>query len=205
MDENTDSIIFFEEWLTADDYELKILVLTSVLAENNLAYRGTLADLRRWLGLSSSTPNNNNIKNALVRLEEKGYVKTIIDGRTYTISISEKGIKENKKLQFIKKAWIRTIKEYKNEAVSISWISMLRVFVYILTISKSIKPITQKEIASALELSEASVGKAINIICSTNFDDLKIERDVIKENYGTSEQPLYRTIGTVYRVWRIFE
>lgn len=205
MNENTDNITFFEEWLTADDYELKILVLTSVLAENNLAYRGTLADLRRWLGLSSSTPNNNNIKNALVRLEAKGYVKIIVDGRTYTISISEKGIKENKKLQFIKKAWIKTIKEYKNEAVSISWISMLRVFVYLLTISKSIKPITQKEIASALELSEASVGKAINVICSTKFDGLKIERDVIKENYGTSEQPLYRTIGTVYRVWRIFE
>ena len=78
MDENTDSIIFFEEWLTADDYELKILVLTSVLAENNLAYRGTLADLRRWLGLSSSTPNNNNIKNALFQMpkseKERFYV-----------------------------------------------------------------------------------------------------------------------------------
>lgn len=35
-------IEFHREWMGTEDYELKILMLVSLLAENNLAFRGSL-------------------------------------------------------------------------------------------------------------------------------------------------------------------
>ena len=81
--------------MNIEDYELKILILTGILADNNLAYRGTLKCMCEWLGINSSANNNRNIKSAINSLVEKGYLFCNIDGRTYTLSISNKGMKDN--------------------------------------------------------------------------------------------------------------
>jgi hypothetical protein len=51
------------EWLLRQKYEFKILTLIAVLADNNLAYRGTLKDMCEFFGVKSGdSTNNKNIK-----------------------------------------------------------------------------------------------------------------------------------------------
>lgn len=44
MLENYD-LDFRREWLSIDDYQLKIMMLISVLAENDLAFRGSIPSI----------------------------------------------------------------------------------------------------------------------------------------------------------------
>ena len=49
----TDNINVSKQWLEdLVDYQIKILLLTSVLADNNLAFRGTLKTMCEWLGIT---------------------------------------------------------------------------------------------------------------------------------------------------------
>jgi len=80
------------EWLLRQKYEFKILTLIAVLADNNLAYRGTLKDMCEFFGVKpGDSKNNNNIKAAIDKLEADGLLKQIKDGRTFTLTLSKKG------------------------------------------------------------------------------------------------------------------
>ena len=64
------------EWLQRQKYEFKILTLIAVLADNNLAYRGTLKDMCEFFGVKSGDSRNNaNIKAAIQKLEADGLLK----------------------------------------------------------------------------------------------------------------------------------
>ena len=64
------------EWLLRQKYEFKILTLIAVLADNNLAYRGTLKDMCEFFGVKSGdSRNNSQIKAAIAKLESDGLLK----------------------------------------------------------------------------------------------------------------------------------
>ena len=103
--------------------------MLSILAENNLAYRGTLKTMCEWLGIKSSSVNNKNILQAIESLNNKKLVIVNVEGRTYTLSITNQGLK-NSKCRKVRKLWLTAIRNYNldennqkiDTQISIGWI-----------------------------------------------------------------------------------
>ena len=151
---------FEYDWLTRQKYEFKLLTLLAVLADNNLAYRGTLKDMCEFFGVrSGDSRNNSNIKEAIAKLEADGLLKQIIDGRTFTLTLSKKG-EQRKRVIRIQKEWVEIAKNYKCEDpnYSISWMNLLKVWLYLIDNKKEI--IKTSEIAEALGISQSTVKNA---------------------------------------------
>lgn len=198
-----DEIYFYKDWLEVEDYELKILILTSILAENNLAYRGNLSNICKWLGVCYCANNITKIKKALKSLVEKGLLFYKLDGRTYTITISEKGMND-KKIITIRKCWINAFKKYNkdennhriNDKISIDWIKILKVFVFLYTRNKPNNTITMKEIASSLNISERTVQSAIKAIQECYLTGIRICKNTVKQEIKTDTGTHYYNIGS---------
>lgn len=68
MDEELE---FEKEWLSVEKLEFKLLTLITVLADNHLAYRGTLSDMCSFLGLATRNSRTNQaIKAAIQNLAD---------------------------------------------------------------------------------------------------------------------------------------
>ena len=58
---------FDYDWLMRQKYEFKLLALLAVLADNNLAYRGTLSDMCAFFGVASgNSRTDRKIKDAII-------------------------------------------------------------------------------------------------------------------------------------------
>ena len=177
-----DYIDFSIDWLQIGDYELKILILTSVLEDVDLAFNGNLKTMCEWLGIKSTPNNNNNIKQAIENLSSSSYIEFTKKGQKYIITVTDKG-KENNKIIAIRKCWVETFKNYKEQVknVSIGWINLLKVFVYICSKNKHI--FTQNEIAKELNISIRTVATALQVISQCKLQGLKIFKDRATEEY----------------------
>ena len=181
----TDNINVSRQWLDdLMDYQIKILLLTSVLADNNLAFRGTLKTMREWLGIKQSSNNNKKIKQCLQNLSNNGYIFYKVEGRTHHVSISNKGLK-NKQIYKVRKKWVEVLKKYckedKNKTFSIDWIKVLRVFIYIYYSKDQI--VTLQKIAQITNTSDQTVSNALKAILACDLKGVHIEKDVIKDSY----------------------
>lgn len=211
---NNDTIQICKDWVIIEDYQYKILILASVLAENSLAYRGTLENMCEWLGISTATTNTKKIKEAIKELEKKQYIFYHKEGQIHHISITNKGLKD-KRIVKVKKQWIETIKQYntaKNSNINRSWVTMTKALTIILweiqeqqkiaNISDGIV-ITMRELGQEIHKCETSAGIIANKLTECNFDDgLKITKNTlyrqkIKKD-GTKEP---RAIGSEIRVF----
>ena len=68
MDEELE---FEKDWLSVEKFEFKLLTLITVLADNHLAYRGTLSDMCSFLGLATRNSRTNQaIKAAILNLAD---------------------------------------------------------------------------------------------------------------------------------------
>lgn len=181
----TDNINVSRQWLDdLIDYQIKILLLTSVLADNNLAFRGTLKTMCEWLGIKSSGNNNKKIKQCLQNLSNNGYIFYKVEGRTHHVSISNKGLK-NKQIYKVRKKWIEVFKKYckedKDKTFSIDWIKVLRVFIYIYYSKDQI--VTVQKIAQITNTSDQTVSNALKAILACDLKGVRIEKEVIKDSY----------------------
>ena len=146
------------EWLLRQKYEFKILTLIAVLADNNLAYRGTLKDMCEFFGVKpGDSRTNNQIKAAITKLEADGLLKQIVDGRTFTLTLSKKG-EQRKRVIRIQKEWVEIAKNYKSEENSISWMNLLKVWLYLIDNKQEV--IKTSAVALELGLSKDSVKRA---------------------------------------------
>ena len=171
-----------KDWLTVENYQFKILVMIAVLAENHLAYRGKIKDMCDFLGVGNSTSNTKKIKEAIAALEDKGDIKTIKDGHTWTLTLSVKAEKKAKIIK-IKNAWINAIQQYQcKEGESVSWENILKVLVYLAADHTEVKryDVIAKELAVSVDVVKRSV-KALDGI---DFGDLIIIRKLawLKKN-----------------------
>lgn len=181
----TDNINISKQWIDdLKDYQIKVLLLTSVLADNNLAFRGTLKTMCEWLGIKSSGNNNKKIKQCLQNLSNNGYIFYKVEGRTHHVSISNKGLK-NKQIYKVRKKWIEVFKKYckenKDKDFSIDWIKVLRVFIYIYYSHDEI--VTLQKIAQITNTSDQTVNNALKAILACNLKGVRIEKEVIKDSY----------------------
>ena len=203
----TDNINISKQWIDdLKDYQIKVLLLTSVLADNNLAFRGTLKTMCEWLGIESCSNNNKRIKQSLQNLSNNGYIFYKVEGRTHHVSISNKGLK-NKQIYKVRKKWIEVFKKYckedKDKDFSIDWIKVLRVFIYIYYSHDEI--VTVQKIAQITNTSDQTVNKALKAILACNLKGVRIEKEVIKDSYyDNSNIKQWRTKGQIFNVIIIF-
>ena len=182
----TDNINISKQWIDdLKDYQIKVLLLTSVLADNNLAFRGTLKTMCEWLGIKSCSNNNERIKQSLQNLSNNGYIFYKVEGRTHHVSISNKGMK-SKQIYKVRKKWIEVFKKYckenKNKNFSIDWIKVLRVFIY-LYYQKGDEILTEQKIAQITSVSKQTVSNALKAILACNLKGIHIQKEVIKDSY----------------------
>ena len=203
----TDNINISKQWIDdLKDYQIKVLLLTSVLADNNLAFRGTLKTMCEWLGIESCSNNNKRIKQSLQNLSNNGYIFYKVEGRTHHVSISNKGLK-NKQIYKVRKKWIEVFKKYckenKDKDFSIDWIKVLRVFIYIYYSKDEI--VTAQKIAQLTNTSDQTVNNALKAILACNLKGLRIEKETIKDSYYDDRNiKQWRTRGQKINVIIIF-
>lgn len=211
QDKFTDNINVSKQWLDdLKDYEIKILLLTGVLADNNLAFRGTLKTMCEWLGIKSCSINNKKIKQSLQNLSSNGYIFYKVEGRTHHISISNKGLK-NKQIYKIRKIWIETFKNYckensqtKNNQLSVDWIKILRVFIYIY-FPPNEQIFTLQKIAESTNTSIQTARKALIAILSCNLKGLHIQKEIVRDSYYDDKNiKLWRTRGQRISIFIVF-
>ena len=181
---------FEKEWLKLEKYNFKLLTLVAVLAQNHLAYRGTVAEMCDYLGIDNQTKNRRAITTAIAQLEEKGMVKTILDNnKVYTITLSVKAEKK-KDVIVIQKKWIEMVQGLKSRGVS--WDNVLRVWLYLIANEEEI--ITSKKIAADLGISERKVARIKDVL----VNDLKAIKcqDRYKKTLGANFTKLGQTIDT---------
>ena len=139
------------------------MALLAVLADSNLAYRGTLADMCDFLGVASgNSRTNTKIKEAIYALEKDGLLKKIVDGRTFTLTLSKKAEKQRRVIR-IQKEWVMVAKNYsnmQNKSESVGWMPLLKVWLFLLDRGNTSKTITNRQIAESLGLSEGTVKNA---------------------------------------------
>lgn len=155
---NSDEYSFDIEWLSAEKLQFKLLTLITVLADNHLAYRGTLSDVCAFLGLASRNSRTNaKIKTAIDCLVSDGFIHALKDGNIWTLTLT-KSAKRRSKVIRIKKEWYEVARNYKNSENSIDWSVVLKVWLYLIDNRKEV--ITSQEIADTLGVSVSVVSRA---------------------------------------------
>lgn len=199
---------FQNDWLTLENYELKILVIMGILAESNFAFRGKLDVICDWLGVQANSYNKNNIIKALEELKKEEYIFYKLDNKVYTITISEKA-REQSQITKILKDWIIVFKNYNKDKQgkvidnnnSVDWINVLKVFVFVYKNNNC--EFTQYELADLLNIkgkdnkpSERIVSKALKAIKQCKLENISLETELLKRKYkeGTTEK--WKTEGT---------
>ena len=179
---------FEKEWLKLEKYNFKLLTLVAVLAQNHLAYRGTVAEMCEYLGVDNQTKNRRAITSAIEQLEKKGMVKTILDGKVYTITLSVKAEKK-KDVIVIQKKWIEMV---QGLTTGVTWDNVLRVWLYLIANEEEI--ITSKKIAADLGMKKSMVDR-IKIVLGNDLQAIKC-RDRSKKISEGNFKKLGQTIDT---------
>ena len=185
-----DIIQIAEEWLELKKYDFKILVITTILADEKRAFRGKLSVLCEYLEIGNSSANKNKIKSSLSFLEENNFIKTIVDKDVYTISLS-KSIENTKHIISIKKAWYKLIRNNSGDA---SWENVLKVFFKIIELRND-QLITYQEIGETLGIKVNTVANCIKAIEKINFEDFIIRSNT---HIKRREDGTYVTLGKTY-------
>ena len=158
-----DEVEFDFDWLSRTDYQFKLLALLAVLADSNLAYRGTLSDMCDFFGVGkSNSRTNNQIRGAIDSLEADGLLKKVIDGRTFTLTLSKKAERQRRVIK-IQREWVMVAKNYAampNKSKNVGWEPLLKVWLFLLGREKNTNPITNQAIADALGLTIGTVKNA---------------------------------------------
>lgn len=178
---NHSYINFSTDWLNIEDYQVKILMLVSELEDNDLAFNGNLKTMCEWLGINPTPNNNKNIKEAIENLSNNNYIEYSCKGQKYIITITSKGMEDNKIIK-LRKCWLETFKNYKQQGIkgSISWIKLLKVFVYVCSEEKKFF-YTQEEIAENLNVCVRTVGTALKVLTQCNLQDISFKKEIEKK------------------------
>lgn len=161
------------------------------MANSNLAYRGTLTDVCEFLGIAPrNSRNNRSIKETIQRLEADGFIKSIQDGRTFTLTLTTKA-EHRQRVISIRRDWVNLIKEYKSESNPVDWINILKVWLYL--IDNQLEVITSSMIAECLNVSVSTVSRAKRVL-EKDLNAIQCRKR------GTMRGELYRCLGQTITV-----
>ena len=129
-----------------------------VLADSHLAYRGTLGDMCEFFAVAPRNSRTNlAIREAIQKLERNGLIKSIQDGRMWTLTLSRNAERKSKVIS-IKREWVNIANNYNNKRNPVEWIQILKVWLYLCDNKKEI--IKTSEIAESLNTSPSTVSRA---------------------------------------------
>ena len=119
-----------------------------LLADNHLAYRGTLTDMCKFLDVASRDSRTNaKIKTAIENLEKSGKIKTIKDGNTWTLTLAKKA-ERDKQIIRIRKDWITALREC--DKCGVDWSASLKVWLYFIEHGNEITTKAKKVLSGEL-------------------------------------------------------
>lgn len=197
-----DEVLLDYTWIETDKIEFKLLIMSSVLAIENRAFLGTIDDITSYLGISNNATNHSKINKALNNLSNQGFIKLFKDKANYIIALSYNA-KSNSKIIAIQRTWIELIRTYKNKN-NVAWETILRIFLYLLGNTDKYV-LTYKEIAQDLKISVSTIQKAIKVICSLDFGNLRIDKRAIYNNEEIDGKTLISCLGTNFSIMTNFE
>ncbi len=135
-----------------------------MLADNHLAYRGTLADMCIFFGVAADNRRvKASIKDAIAALETNGFIKSLQDGAVWTLTLTRRAERKNSIIK-IKREWYEVARAYHNPNNSLDWINLLKVWLYLIDLPLECL-ITSKQIADALDVSESVVKRVKSALC----------------------------------------
>lgn len=172
--------------------------MITCLAQEKLAFRGTLKDMCEFLGISNQVNNKSKIKAAIEKLKKQGDIKVVKEGNTWTLTLSLDAEQKPKVIK-IKNEYINAIKKYKaiNPNESVGWENILKIMIFLWTMDGT-EIYTQDEIAKATNISSSTVGKAIKALTKIKFSDISLEKKVAwYRNFFNGQ---WRPRGTTYQI-----
>lgn len=202
----TENFMFYPKWMQlSDEYELKVLIMTSFLTESDGKCRQTLANMCRWLDVKPNSYTRSKIKVTLEKLSDEGYLTYSNTGNNWIIELLfEKGWG----MFSFKRKWLDQIRKANHDEsgklldpkLSISWVKVVKVFVHAHVVLQDREVRMIPDCAKELNMSAECFSKAYKIFKMIEFDDVSLEKKThhtIKERVNGI--PIsFRTDGTQF-------
>lgn len=202
-----ESFVFDPEWtLNCSDLAIKVLIMVSSEQNSQKKYVGTLKDMCAWMGSKNSSYANRNLKAAIEELTEKGYVTYSRRGNYWIIELI---LSSSLKPFYFRYCWLEKIRTFnKDESgkridpkVSVDWIQMVKVFVYVLAYIPNDEITKQYVRAAEINMSSETFGIAFKALNQIGLDDIglhKRKRYVVTE-FDKDDQPIaWKPIGSSF-------
>ena len=113
---------FFAEWLQLSKEQFRILVMLADIG----TFRGSLADMCRYVFVDPQTRNRNRFRNALDELVKQGYITSVQEGRIYNLSIVPK-----EKEITISAEYVARIRRHDYHTEAVAWEIVLKVLLWL--------------------------------------------------------------------------
>ena len=117
-----ENITFFREWLPLQKSEFRILAMLADRGE----FKGNLSELCDYFSLTRQTRNRDQLKSSIQKLQDQGFIKCEINGRTYTL----RAVPKEKKIE-IPRRWAEPIIHHEYSSETVAWEQVLKVLLWI--------------------------------------------------------------------------
>lgn len=167
-DRLNNQITFYAEWLPLEKRDFRILAMLADIGE----FKGNLSSICRYLNIDPQTKSITKIRNSICFLTEYNYIKSILSGRTYTLTLLPK-----EEPITIKRNYYAEIKKHNYSSASVSWEVLLKVYLW-LYIHNSEDVFTNEEIAHDLGVGESTITNATKVL---DKDFQAITKEIVAE------------------------
>lgn len=151
--------VFYIDWLTLPKNDFRILIM---LAEYGGEFKGSLADICNYFELTTQARNRGTFKESIDGLKEQQFITVAESARSWKITVIPKA-EENKIV--IQKEWVKRIRNHDKWERSVSWIQVIKVFLWVWKHSGSETVSTRRMIADCLgDASAETVGEALMVL-----------------------------------------
>lgn len=150
--------VFYTDWLALPKNDFRILIM---LAEYGGEFKGSLADICNYFELTVQARNKRKFKESIDSLKEQQFITAEEYTRFWKVTVIPK--EENKIV--IQKEWVKRIRTHDKWGRSVSWIQIIKVFLWVWKYSSSEAFCTRKMIADRLgDVSSETVGEALMVL-----------------------------------------
>lgn len=149
-----EKVVFYREWLPLPKDQFLILAMT---AAHRGCFKGTYADMCRYINVTPQTRNREKLKLAIETLVSGGFISRTITGRIHEI----KPIPKEEEIR-IPLLLVQSILRHDYSTEAVAAVQVLKTLLWITRNKADI--ITNKMIARDLKISESTVVNAKNVL-----------------------------------------
>lgn len=151
--------VFYTDWLTLPKNDFRILIM---LAEYGGEFKGSLADICNYFELTVQARNRRKFKESIDSLKEQQFITAEESAHTLELTVISRA-KENRIV--IQKEWVKRVRKHEPWKRSVSWIQVIKVFLWIWKYGSTGSFCTRQMIADCLgDASAETVGEAIMVL-----------------------------------------